>query len=258
MALIFDSHSHYDNPLFDSDRNTLLPSLLDKGVGLILSAGSSIKSSLQNSELSKKYPFVFASAGVHPIDCIAEDDNYLEVLEKLFKDNKKLVALGEIGLDYHYDTSPRELQIKFFENQLTLSKKLDKPVIIHSREATADTLEILKRHRPRGVVHCFSGSCETAREVLDLGLYIGFTGVVTFLNAEKAKRAAAYVPLDRLLIETDCPYMAPVPYRGQRCDSSMLYSVADVLAQIKGISREEILNATYSNAVRVYEMEGLI
>ncbi len=258
MALIFDSHSHYDNPQFDEDRDEVLSSLKSKGVGLILLAGCTLNRSCAISELTKKYDFVFGSAGVHPIDCISEDKDYLDKLALLFKENKKLVAVGEIGLDYHYDTSPPALQKKFLEEQLELAKKLNKPVIIHSREATADMLGILKEYKPKGVVHCFSGSVETAKQVLDLGMYIGFTGVVTFANAAKAKKSAEYVPLDRLLIETDCPYMAPVPYRGQRCDSSMLSSVAEVLAQIKGVSKEEIIERTYNNAVNVYEMEGLI
>lgn len=258
MSLIFDSHSHYDNSRFDEDREEFLSSLPSKGVGLILSAGSCMKSSRINSELSKNFPFVFASAGIHPIDCIKETEPYLDELRAMFKDNKKLVAVGEIGLDYHYDTSPKDMQKKFLCEQLKLAQELSKPVIIHSREATADMLSILKEHKPKGVVHCFSGSVETAREILDLGMYIGFTGVVTFSNAQKAKTSAAYVPLDRLLIETDCPYMAPVPYRGQRCDSSMLYSVADTLAGIKGVSRDEILDATFKNAVKVFEMEALL
>ncbi len=258
MALIFDSHSHYDNPQFDEDRDEVLSSLRSKGVGLILLAGCALERSCAISELTKKYDFVFGSAGVHPIDCIEQTEPYLDRLEALFKENKKLVAVGEIGLDYHYDNSPPELQKKFFIEQLELAKKLDKPVIIHSREATADMLDILKEYKPKGVVHCFSGSVETAKQILDLGLYIGFTGVVTFKNAAKAKKSAAYVPLDRLLIETDCPYMAPVPFRGERCDSSMLSSVAAVLAEIKGVSAEEIIKTTHNNAVKVYEMEGLI
>lgn len=258
MALIFDSHSHYDNPQFDGDRDEVLTSLRSKGVGLVLLAGCTMQRSAFISELTKKYDFVFGSAGVHPIDCINEPLPYLDRLEALFKENKKLVAVGEIGLDYHYDNSPPDLQKKFFIEQLELAKSLNKPVIIHSREATADMLDILKEYKPKGVVHCFSGSVETARQVLDLGLYIGFTGVVTFKNAAKSKKSAEFVPLDRLLIETDCPYMAPVPYRGERCDSSMLTSVAEVLAEIKGISAEEIIKTTYNNAIKVYEMEGLV
>ena len=218
---IFDSHAHYDSVQFDSDRDALLTSLKERGVSYVMSVASSVSSAQKNSEHSKKYPFVFSSAGVHPIDCVNESADYVKKLKELFESNKKIIALGEIGLDYHYDT-PKDLQKKFFEQQLQLARELDKPVILHSREATADMLEILKEYRPKGVVHCFSGSVETAKTVLDLGLYIGFTGVVTFKNANKAVKSAEYVPLDRLLIETDCPYMAPVPFRGERCDSSML------------------------------------
>lgn len=257
MPQIFDSHSHYDSRQFDADRDALLSSMNSKGVGLIMSVGSNIKSSVQNSELSKKYPFVFASAGVHPIDCKYETGDYLNEIRKIFADNKKVVALGEIGLDYHYDT-PKDLQKRFLEQQLALASELDKPVILHSREATADMLEILKEFRPKGVVHCFSGSVETAKTVLDLGLYIGFTGVVTFKNAAKAQKSAAYVPMDRMLIETDCPYMAPVPFRGQRCDSSLLFSVADKLSELKGVSRDDIIEKTYQNAVSVYRMEEFL
>lgn len=257
MPLIFDSHSHYDNPQFDTDRDALLSTLEKHGVGAVLSAGSSVKSSIQNSEISKKYERVFSSAGVHPIDCVKESSNYLAELKKLFAENKKIVALGEIGLDYHYDT-PKDLQKKFFEEQLSLARELDKPVILHCREATGDMLEILKEFRPKGVLHCFSGSVETAKTVLDLGLYIGFTGVVTFKNANKSVLSAEYVPLDRLLIETDAPYMAPVPFRGDRCESSMLSSVAKRLAEIKNVGYSEILENTFNNAVKVYELEGLL
>ncbi|MBE6788095.1 MAG: TatD family deoxyribonuclease [Ruminococcaceae bacterium] len=257
MALIFDSHSHYDNSQFDEDRDLVLSSLKDKGVGAVMLAGCSLDRCYCIDELTKKYPFVFGSAGIHPIDCKEHKGPYLEKLRELFKANKKLAAVGEIGLDYHYDT-PKDLQKKFFTEQLELARELNKPVIIHSREATGDMLEILKEFRPKGVVHCFSGSVETAREVLDLGLYIGFTGVVTFKNAAKAQKSAAFVPLDRLLIETDCPYMAPTPYRGERCDSSMLIEVARVLAGLKNVTTEEILDKTFKNAVTVYELEGLI
>lgn len=257
MALIFDSHAHYDSAQFDNDRTSLLSSFEDKGVGFIMSASSSVESSKKNSALSKEFPFVFASAGVHPIDSKNESENYLSVLREIIKDNKKTVAVGEIGLDYHYDT-PKDLQRRFFIEQLKLAKELNKPVIIHSREATEDMLSILKEYRPKGVVHCFSGSPETAKIILDLGLYIGFTGVVTFKNAAKTVKSAEYVPLDRLLIETDCPYMAPVPYRGQRCDSTMLHKTAERLAEIKGVSKERLIEATRDNAIKVFEMEELI
>lgn len=257
MALIFDSHSHYDSSQFDEDRFELLNSMQSRGVGLILSASSNVESTFKNCEIAKKFPFVFTSGGVHPIDCQYEKEPYLDTLKKLFSENPKMVAVGEIGLDYHYDT-PIPLQKRFFEEQLQLAKELNKPVILHCREATADMMEILREYKPKGVVHCFSGSVETAREVLDLGLYIGFTGVLTFKNAEKPRKSASYVPLDRLLIETDAPYMAPVPFRGERCDSSMLHSVAEKLSELKGVSKEEILEVTFNNAVKAFEMEALI
>jgi len=257
MSLIFDSHAHYDNEQFDIDRDELLSSLEKKGVGKIVLAGCSLDRCYKIDALTKKYDYIFGSAGIHPIDCIYQKGPYIDELKGLFKSNKKLVAVGEIGLDYHYDT-PKEMQFKFLREQLKLAKELDKPVIIHSREATADMLEILKEFRPKGVVHCFSGSVETAREILNLGMYIGFTGVVTFKNAQKAKKSASFVPLDRLLIETDCPYMAPTPYRGERCDSSMLIEVAKTLAELKGVTADEVLDRTYENAIKVYEMEGLV
>lgn len=257
MAEIFDSHSHYYSNRFDSDRNEVLSGLKDKGVGLVLVAGCDIESSKKVSQLCRDYDFVFGSAGVHPTDSIRVTGDYLSELKKLFSENPKLVAVGEIGYDYFYDT-PKEIQTKFFREQLTLAKELDKPVIIHSREASRDTLELLKEFKPKGVVHCYSSSTEIAKEIVNLGMYIGFTGVITFDNAKKAKVTAREIPLERILIETDCPYLAPVPFRGQRCDSSMLTYVADAIAEIRGISREEVIKASYDNAIRAYEMEGLI
>ena len=166
----------------------------------------------------------------------------------------EVVALGEIGLDYYYDRSEREVQRKAFRRQLALARELDLPVVIHSRDAAQDTLEIVREYRPRGVVHCFSYSAEQAREYVELGMYLGFTGVVTFPNAKKPLEAAAAVPLDRILIETDCPYLAPVPYRGRRCDSTMLHATADALAAAKGMSRDALLRAAWENAIRVYEI----
>ena len=257
MALIFDSHAHYLSPQFDEDRDVLLNSFKENGVGLVMSVSCCVETTKKNAELIKNYPFVFASAGVHPLDCEGEKEGYLAELEDIILQNKKMVAIGEIGLDYHYGND-KAIQRKFFVEQLELAKKLDMPVIIHSREATIDTLEILKEYKPKGVVHCFSGSAETAQELLKMGLYIGFTGVVTFHNANKSVRSAASIPMDRLLIETDCPYMAPVPFRGQRCDSIMLHSVAQKLAEIKNVTKDEIIEATYNNAIRLFEMEELI
>lgn len=259
MAFIFDSHAHYENSRFDSDREELLQALPARGVGAVLCAGCTLESSRAIAALCRRYPFVFGSAGIHPQDCRDLPADYIAQLQALFAENPKLRAVGEIGLDYHGDDATEHaLQQQVFEEQLILAAKLDLPVIIHARQSTQDYLKLLHAYRPKGVVHCFSGSAETAREVLDLGMYIGFTGVVTFKNAENVRRSASCVPLDRLLIETDAPYMAPEPYRGRRCDSSMLRQTAQVLADIKGVSTEKLLTVTYQNAVRVYGLEDIL
>lgn len=253
MQPIFDSHAHYDDERFDPDREELIASLPGSGVELVLNAACDLPSCESSLALTRRWPFFYCSVGVHPHAAqeVAGSD-YLHYLERAARENEKAVAIGEIGLDYHYDFSPREVQKAVFDEQMALAEALDLPVIIHSREASADTLEIVRRHRCRGVVHCFSGSAETAREYLKLGYHIGFTGSVTFKNAKKPVEAAAQVPLERLLIETDCPYMAPVPLRGKRCDSRMVSHTAARLAEIKGVEVEEILRATNENARRLF------
>ena len=224
---IFDSHAHYDDDAFDADRDGLLRSLASHGVRRVMNVGSSMESSRTGIQLGKEYDFLYSSVGVHPDSAREICDETLRELAELARE-PKVRALGEIGLDYHYeDNCPREIQIPAFERQLALAKELDIPVIIHTREAVNDTLALLKKYQPRGIVHCFSGSVEMAKEVLKLGMYIGFTGVLTFKNARKAVEVVQYAPADRLLIETDCPYMAPEPLRGRRCDSTMLqYTLA--------------------------------
>ena len=203
-------------------------------------------------ELSSKYDFVYSAVGIHPHS--AESDGNGDWLEKIreFAKNKKVAAIGEIGLDYHYDFSPREKQKEVFAAQLELANELDLPVIIHDREAHADTLELVKKYRPKGIIHCFSGSAETAKEFLKLGMYIGFTGSVTFKNASKLLLAAQVVPEDRILLETDCPYMAPVPYRGQRCDSSLIPATAERLAEIRGTDAQTLIDRARENGMRIY------
>ncbi|WP_040197548.1 TatD family hydrolase [Candidatus Soleaferrea massiliensis] len=250
---IFDSHAHYDDRKFDGDREELLLSLRDSGVRLLTNIGSNLQSSARSVELSRRYDFIYAAVGVHPHDAIDVPEDYLEQLEQMAKE-QKVVAIGEIGLDYYYDFSPREMQKIVFEQQLRLAKKLGLPVVIHSRDAAADTMELLKKRRPKGIVHCFSGSTETAKEVLKLGMYIGFTGVVTFKNARKTLEVVEMVPLDRMLVETDCPYMAPEPFRGKRCDSAMLQKTIEKIAEIKGISPQEVADITNRNACRAYEI----
>ena len=261
MQSIFDSHAHYDDPRFDEDREALLGSMAEHGVRAIMNVGNTTHANLAGIELAKRYPFVYCSIGIHP-DQAAEiaaqnSREYLEVIAQQLS-YEKAMALGEIGLDYYYDdASPREVQRKIFEEQLALAKDLDVPVIIHDRDAHQDTLELLQKYRPKGIMHCFSGSAEFAKEVLRLGMYIGFTGVITFKNARRAVEAAAEVPLDRLLVETDCPYMAPEPFRGKRCDSTMLGQMVQKLAQIKGIDPEEMAARTCENACAVYGISQL-
>lgn len=255
MENIFDTHSHYTDSAFDEDRDAVLQSIHNNGVKYIMLVASSVRNSVQNDVISRKYDFIYASAGVHPEDIDNISSDYLEKIEKIIISNDKMKAVGEIGLDYHYENYNREKQIKIFREQIELALKLDIPVIVHNRDATEDTLNILREYQPKGVVHCFSGSAETAKEIIRLGMYIGFTGVITFKNARKALEALAAVPLDRLVLETDCPYMAPVPFRGKRCDSSMIPYMAEKAAEIKGSSAQEILDITCRNGLKLFEIE---
>lgn len=251
---IFDTHSHYADSAFDGDRDELLAALPDKGVRFAALAGSSMQDSAENVALAQKYGYIYAAVGVHPESVDETPSDYREKLTELVKSSEKVRAIGEIGLDYHYENYDRDKQILFFRQQLELARELSLPVIVHSRNASEDTLDILKEYRPVGVVHCFSGSAEVAREVIKLGMYIGFTGVLTFKNAKKALRALEAVPLDRLLLETDCPYMAPEPLRGRRCDSSMICYTAEKAAQIKGVSTQELLDITCRNGMDFYHI----
>lgn len=251
---IFDTHSHYADSAFDVDRDELLAALPDKGVRFAALAGSSMQDSAENVALAQKYGYLYAAVGVHPESVDETPSDYREKLTELVKSSEKVRAIGEIGLDYHYENYDRDKQILFFRQQLELARELSLPVIVHSRNASEDTLDILKEYRPAGVVHCFSGSAEVAREVIKLGMYIGFTGVLTFKNAKKALRALEAVPLDRLLLETDCPYMAPEPLRGRRCDSSMICYTAEKAAQIKGVSTQELLDITCRNGMDFYHI----
>lgn len=247
MQLYFDSHAHYDHERFGQDREAIIASLREHSVGWVINSASDAESSRNAVALSKRYPFFFASAGVHPHEASSLDDVVLDEVAALCGE-KNTVALGEIGLDFHYDFSPREVQRQAFRRQLALAKDLDIPVIIHSREASRETFDLVKEFRPRGVIHCFSGSAELAEEYMQLGMYLGFTGAVTFEGAKKPFAAAAACHRERILIETDCPYMAPVPYRGKRCDSTMLPKTAEVLARAQRCDTEEIIRATRENA----------
>lgn len=252
MLTYIDSHAHYDDEQFDADRDELLPRLHENGVRNIINIGCSMERSEFSVELAKKYPFVYAAVGIHPEDASGAPSDYLEKIRRL-AEYEKVVAIGEIGLDYHFEGYDREMQMRFFEEQLDLAKEMDLPVVIHSRDATEDTMNILtKRGKVSGVMHCFSGSAETAKQVLKLGMNISFTGVLTFKNARKAIEALKVTPLDRLLLETDCPYMAPEPNRGKRCDSGMIVNVIGKIAEVKGIPPEEVAEQTLKNTLRLF------
>lgn len=251
---IFDTHAHYDDNQFNEDRDTTLSFIKENGVSNVINCGCDYNSSLASLKLSEKYDFVYAAVGVHP-ETSAE--NILSDCQKVLSlyTNKKVVAVGEIGLDYHYDDTPKQLQLEAFERQLKLANELNLPVIIHDREAHEDTLRLIKKYKPQGVLHCFSGSCEMAKEVLKIGMYIGLGGAVTFKNARKPVEVAKMLPDDRLLLETDCPYMAPVPFRGKRCDSSLIANTAEFIASLRGIDTQELIDKCNNNAKKLFSIK---
>ena len=244
---IFDSHAHYDDEQFELDRNELLVSFKEKGVSGVVCCGTNIENSKFAVELSHKYDFVYSAVGFHPLDNEKYRDGDLEIIKELAKD-EKCVAIGEIGLDYHYEKESRAEQLVLVEKQIQLANELDLPIIFHDRESHEDTLNILKKYKPKGVLHCFSGSVEMAKEIIKLGMYIGLGGAVTFKNAVKPCEVAKYVPSDRLLIETDAPYMTPVPFRGKRCDSLHIPYTAEKIAELRGVTAQKILDLTDKNA----------
>ena len=253
---IFDTHAHYADSAFDCDRESLLETLPQKGVKYVTLAACSVEDSAENSALAEKYSYIFSAAGIHPENISSTPENYLDIIENIIRNNKKVRAVGEIGLDYHYEGYDKGKQIKLFSQQLEFAKDMNMPVIIHSRDACLDTLNILKKYRPEGVMHCFSYSAETAQEIINLGMYIGFTGVITFKNAKKAIKALETVPLEKLLLETDCPYLSPVPFRGKRCDSSMIEYTAEKAAEIKNIPVQKLLDITCENGKRFYRINS--
>ena len=251
---IFDSHAHYTDKAFNEDREIMLGSLKESGVCGIINCGADIESSVSSVDLASKYDYIYAACGIHPEEADKTPENYIDILRDLAK-NEKCVAIGEIGLDYYWRQDTKDLQKELFEKQILLSKELDLPIIVHDREAHGDTMEILKKHRPKGVLHCFSGSPETATEVLKLGMYIGLGGALTFKNARKSVEVAQMLPLDRLLLETDCPYMAPVPMRGKRNNSGYIPFIAEKVAEIKGIDPQSVLDVTTENTKRLFNIK---
>lgn len=254
--MIFDSHAHYDDEAFDEDRDELLGAMLNGGVEAIVNVGSSIESVKKTIALTEKYSFVYGAAGVHPCDTKELKEEHIECLKKQCA-LEKIVAVGEIGLDYYWDEPDREVQKKWFRRQLVLAKEVKLPVIIHSRDAALDTWDILKKANAKelgGIIHCYSYTKEMAKNYLDIGFYFGIGGVITFSNAKKLKEAVSYIPLENIVLETDCPYLAPIPNRGKRNSSLNIPYIAEMIAEIKHVSYEKVVETTTKNAKQVYRM----
>ena len=253
--ILFDTHAHLNDEAFNDDREALLAGLQDKGIALVMNAGCSLEASREVVEMAGQYPWLYAAVGSHPDAADEVDEAVLEEYRRLCKLNPKIKAIGEIGLDYHYEDIPREIQQRAFRLQMELAQELDLPVIVHERDAHEDGMAIVREFPTvKGVFHCYSGSAEMARQLVDMGWYIGFTGVLTFKNARKAVETAVSIPLERIVLETDCPYMAPEPFRGKRNDPGYLYRMAEQLAQIRGITPEEAAAITTENGKRLYRI----
>lgn len=257
-ALLFDTHAHYDDKAFDEDRDALLGQLPRQGVARVVNVGSDLASCRRTLELAERYDYIYAAIGVHPSETPELNEESFAWLRSACG-HPKCVAVGEIGLDYHWEEPAPELQREWFARQLGLARELSLPVIIHSRDACRDTIDVLTAERAReigGVIHCYSYTKESARTFLDMGFYIGIGGVLTFKNAKKLREAVQYVPLDRIVLETDCPYLAPEPHRGKRNCSLYIPLVVTALAAVKGLSEEEVRAAAWENAHKLYHMEG--
>ncbi|MFA6074833.1 MAG: TatD family hydrolase [Negativicutes bacterium] len=256
MSGLFDSHAHLDDERFDTDRAAVIERARAAGMSGIINAGADMSSSRRSIDLANEHAIIYAAVGIHPHDAkLATEDDYLQ-LERWVITEKRVVAIGEIGLDYHYDFSPREVQQRVFIRQLQLAKRVDKPIIIHNRESHADMLEILRIHATglRGVFHCFSGSVEMLNLLLKMDLYISVGGPVTFANAKKLLEVVKHIPIDRLLIETDCPYLTPVPYRGKRNEPVYVEFAASKIAEILELSTETVVSATTRNAQTLFNI----
>ena len=256
MDLIFDTHSHYDDEAFDGDREALIGSLREHGIGTVVNIGASLASTKTTLSLAERYPDFYAAVGVHPNETAELTEQDMAWLKEV-STGKKVVAIGEIGLDYYWDEPERELQKKWFVRQLALAKETGLPVVIHSRDAAKDTLDIMKSEHAGttgGVIHCFSYGVDMAREYLNLGYFLGIGGVLTFNNAKKLKEVVQFAPLSSLVLETDCPYLSPVPFRGKRNSSLNLPYVVEILAELKKITPEEVIRVTAENARRLYRL----
>ncbi len=258
MVKIFETHAHYDDEAFDDDREELLNTFKDNGIYAAVNIGANLTSSRIGDKYTKEYDFMYATVGVHPSD-IRELENCdgISELRNLATNNKKIVAIGEIGLDYHYEDTDKALQKKWFIEQLNLARELNLPVVIHSRDAAKDTIDIMQKQKASelgGVVHCYSYTKESAKTFLDMDYFFGIGGVITFSNAKKLKEAVEYIPLDKIVLETDSPYLAPVPYRGKRNSSLYIPHIAEAIAEIKGINIDTVYEATWNNAKTLYRL----
>lgn len=250
---LFDTHAHMDDEAFDADREELLRALPEQGIALLMNPGCSLASSRAACDLAEKYDYIYAAVGSHPDAADEVNQETLEAYRMLCKQNSKVKAIGEIGLDYHYEDIPREIQLRAFRDQMALARELNLPVIVHEREAHEDGMAVVREFpEVTGVFHCYSGSAEMARQLVKLGWYIGFTGVLTFKNARKALEVAQSIDLSRIVLETDCPYMSPEPFRGRRNDPGKLYRMAQVLGQLRGIPAEEAAGIALENGKRLY------
>ncbi len=249
-GLIFDTHAHYDDSAFDADRADLMLDMHEYGVCGIINCAFNKASTATTVGLTREFDFVYSAVGLHPEESESLDIDFFRNAAQ----DAKCVAIGEIGLDYHWDSVPRDIQKSNFRLQIALAQELCLPIIVHDRDAHADTLAILADTRPIGVMHCFSGSAEMAREVVNMGMYLGFGGALTFKNARRAVEAASATPIERILLETDAPYMSPVPLRGSRCNSAMIYYVAERLAEIKGMSVADVLRITRDNTRNLFRI----
>ena len=254
--MIFDSHAHYDDAQFDEDRMDVLSHLKDAGVAKVVNISNGWDDLLKTLELIKQVPFLYGTVGIHPCKVGELNDERMEQMRD-FCSGDKIVAVGEIGLDYYWMSDPKEVQKEWFIRQLRLAKEVNLPVVIHSRDASQDTFDIMKAEHAGttgGVIHCYSGSVEMAREYVKMGYFLGIGGVVTFKNSKTLKKVAAEIPLEHIVIETDCPYLAPTPYRGKRNSSAYLPMVVEEIARLRGISPEEVERVTYENAMRLYSI----
>ena len=253
--MLFDTHAHLDDRAFDEDRAELLAALPNQGLALVMNPGCSLESSRNVVKIAAEQDYVYAAVGSHPDVADEVNEAVIEEYTALCKLNPKVKAIGEIGLDYHYEDIPRDIQMKAFRMQMELARELKLPVIVHERDAHEDGMAVVRDFSDvTGVFHCYSGSAEMARQLVDKGWYIGFTGVLTFKNARKAVEVASSIPLERIVLETDCPYMAPEPFRGKRNDPGKLYRMAEKLAEIRGLSVEEIHTITVENGKKLYRI----